>query len=292
MSYESMTKELRALSRKLLESGEVGVVIGYARGGYGEATRPVFITEPGAVDKLVWSPHCVANLAVYLPKKDVQQLGRPAIVAKGCDVRAIVVLMQEKQIEREDVVIIGMACEGMRDYDPRTNGAGELRKCAACKVRTPHVRDHLIGEELAPADGAADRGKIEELESAPLAERWAFWQSELERCIKCYACKAACPLCYCDTCFVEKTRPAWTSASTSPKEVFTFHLFRAFHLAGRCVGCGECERACPQGIRLSLLNEKLAKEVVGDYGYLPGMDAEQLAPLISFKKDDPEDFIL
>ncbi|URW87892.1 4Fe-4S dicluster domain-containing protein [Blautia wexlerae] len=30
-----------------------------------------------------------------------------------------------------------------------------------------------------------------------------------------------------------------------------FHIIRAFHVAGRCTDCGECDRVCPQGIPAS-----------------------------------------
>jgi formate hydrogenlyase subunit 6/NADH:ubiquinone oxidoreductase subunit I len=50
----------------------------------------------------------------------------------------------------------------------------------------------------------------------------------------------------------------------------TFHLGRAFHLAGRCIGCNECERVCPMDIPISLLNRKLVKEVESNFGFKAG----------------------
>lgn len=52
----------------------------------------------------------------------------------------------------------------------------------------------------------------------------------------------------------------------------TFHLGRAYHLAGRCVGCNECERVCPMEIPISLLNAKLALEVEAAFGYQAGLN--------------------
>jgi ferredoxin len=52
----------------------------------------------------------------------------------------------------------------------------------------------------------------------------------------------------------------------------TFHLGRAYHLAGRCVGCDECERVCPMDIPISLLNAKLAQELKASFDFQAGMN--------------------
>src|SRR3989304_8772724 len=110
-----MENTLRQKAKELLASGEVKVVIGWGWSRTKTRTTPVFITDPADVDKLVWNPLCVNNLSVYLTRKfkDIQALGRPAIVAKGCDIKNIVVLITEAQIKREDVYIIGVTCDGV-----------------------------------------------------------------------------------------------------------------------------------------------------------------------------------
>jgi ferredoxin len=187
-------------------------------------------------------------------------------------------------------VVIGIGCTGVSDpcgADPEAL----LGKCTACRVQTPPLYDHLIGGEVEPATANPDLSSVERLEKMGVDERWHFWQEELERCTRCYACRAVCPLCYCETCFVDKTRPAWTSHAHTGQDTFFYHLFRAFHLSGRCVGCGECSRLCPQQIPLGLLNQKMAKEVGELYGFRSGLDSETCSPLLTFKPDDPEEFI-
>jgi ferredoxin len=70
-----------------------------------------------------------------------------------------------------------------------------------------------------------------------------------------------------------------------------FHLVRAFHVAGRCVNCGACARACPMGVDLVSLTKKLEKDMKELFGYMAGMDVEELAPFATFKEDDPQEFI-
>ena len=288
------TRELRALGRKLLVEGDVAVIIGYRDGLWEHTTRPHFATSPEATRHLVWNRHCVNNLTVYLTRPEIRALGRPAVVVKGCDALAIDVLTREHQLVRDDVVVIGVVCNGV--IDP-THAADDgptrmLAKCGRCTVATPPRVDHLVGEPAPSGTSVApDRSDLERLEALSTEARWRYWQAELERCLKCYACRAVCPLCYCERCFVEQTRPAWTSSAQTPKANLVFHLFRAFHLAGRCVGCGECARVCPQRIPLDLLNRKMAEEVADLFGFVAGEDPEAPAPLLTFARDDPQEFI-
>ena len=130
---------MRAEARKLLAEGTVKVVIGYGERG------PLLVTRPEDADRLVWNNRCTANLAMYLKRKEVKALGRPAIVVKACDERSLVVLEKESQFERKDLHVIGMACAGM-----------EQPRCANCAVRTPRFADTTIGQVAdQPADSAS-----------------------------------------------------------------------------------------------------------------------------------------
>lgn len=279
---QEMEKELRDLCRKLLQEETVKVVIGYAQTTPGMPAHPVFVTDPAKVDHLVWNNQCFFNLATYVTRKDIRALGKAAIVVKGCDEKALVVLEQESQIQRSDFFVIGMCCEGVGDP--------VLGKCASCDVHVPRFADAVIGaSHTAPS---VDRyAALDEFMKLSREERMAFWREEFSRCIKCYACRQACPVCYCNRCIVDKNRPIAFDTSATLKGNFAWHIVRAFHEAGRCIGCGECERACPAGIRLGLLNLALARSAETHFEYRAGMDPETPPIIGSYSLEDKENFI-
>lgn len=293
------------------------MVIGFEKGTLPMRSTPCFVREPDDADRLVWSGFCENNLAVYVRKRK----GKIAVVAKGCDSRALVELIKEKQIARDRLYIIGVPCTGMIDRkrvqeewgdrkidtveegeESLTIKGGGLEKtlkrdlflypsCQACISRNPVIWDERVGDpvEETREDTFQD---IENFEGLPDEERCAYFSSEMERCIRCYACRNACPLCYCEECFVDCSRPQWVGKSIDSSDTALFHLMRAFHLAGRCVECGACERACPLGIDIRKLNRKLSKDVQALYAYRAGTSLEEVAPLSTYRPDDAEAFIL
>ena len=283
---ENIQTAIRTRARELLELGEVSCVIGYERSPRGRV-RPTFVYEPADVDRLVWNDECRQNLMVYLhdrknPPRRGEEPPRVAVVAKPCDVRALNVLLHEEQVRREKVFVIGVACAGMRE-----EGADELEaRCRRCAERVPVFYDALVGEppDIEPVED--DWADVAELEGMSAEERLAFWAREFDRCIRCYACRQACPGCYCFECLAEQVDPLWMGIAIELPEKAFFHVMRAYHLAGRCVGCNDCERACPMHIPLSLLNRKIAKEVEGLFGYRAGGDPETPPPLATFRKDE------
>jgi L-lactate utilization protein LutB len=132
---------------------------------------------------------------------------------------------------------------------------------------------------------------VEEIEALATAERRALWDRYFERCLRCYACRNVCPLCYCRECVFDQHDPRWVSPAAAVASNRSFHLIRAYHLAGRCVDCGECERACPVGIPLRLINRKTARVVEESFHFQAGIDPEARSPLVAFAAEDPQEFI-
>ena len=285
---------LRERARDLLAKGQVRLVLGYGKTYSGEGVRPQLVEKPEEATSLVWNAGCVQNLSTYLTREPslgiIQKGGRVAVVAKGCDARAIVGLIQEKQLKREAVVVLGMVCDGV--VTGEAGGAGVPSKCRQCEWHTPPIFDELIGDKSAArskeGDPLADIKRIEQMSEA---ERWAFWTSELSRCIKCYACRQACPMCYCKECITEKSRPQWIEKSSSLRGNLAYHFIRAMHLAGRCIACEECRRACPMGIPVDLLSRFLSAKAEEAFGYKPGSDPKAEPFFVTSKDSDPDDFI-
>lgn len=288
-------KELRELARKLLDEGTVKAVIGYELGPRG--VRPAVVTDAAGTERLIFDERCVHNLAAYLsPRRPlVRALGPTAVVCKPCDARAAVVLERETQLDRKAVVLIGVRCGGVL-ADPHAPGPlGEATvagRCAVCDRREPVGVDYVLGEpQPAPPRPASLVDRITELDALEPDQRLAFWATELAACTRCNACRQVCPLCTCERCIQDKTQPQWIESSPHPRANFAWHLTRAQHLAGRCVGCGECERACPAHLPLSLLNRKVAQVVEARFGYRPAEDPKQPGPIGAYRLDDEQEFI-
>lgn len=296
--YEAVTDAIRAQAKHILETSAVTAVIGYVAGRRTGTAMPAIITSPAKAASLIFSPACVNNLALYLTKakKEVVKSGRVAIVAKGCDVRALAGLMGESQFKREDVVIIGAACAGVHgggisSTEPLTS-ATIARKCRECSVHLPSGVDVVCGTiHSQPPLDPVEQEELARLEAMSPTQRWAFWKEHFSRCIRCMACRQVCPFCYCEQCLCDKNRPQAVETSPRPAGNTAWHIVRAMHLAGRCAGCAECERVCPMDIPLNLLNRKMAQELKEHYGYEAGLAPVEKGPLHSFDEKDDQSFI-
>ena len=310
------TDKIKEIARRLLTDCRVDMVIGFRKGTVPMMNEPCFISSPDQADQLVWDSNCGVNLANYLANR-TEKIG---IVAKGCDSRNIVTHIIENKIKRDQLFIIGVPCQGMIDrrrltamFDAeireviesdaevtvrgvdfeKTLAKSELlqQNCSVCNHRNPVISDEMIADpviEQQNVDRYADVRRIEEMDAG---QRWEYFENLLASCIRCYACRNACPLCYCPTCFVDESRPQWVGKSQNPMDVRTFHFLRAYHCAGRCTDCGACERACPVGINMRVFTKKLEKDCFENFGWEAGLSPDVRPPLDTYQPDDPDDFI-
>ena len=305
---------------KLLSDGTVARVLGWKKGDLSyDITPAVFTSEEQLQKDFIFNDFCGANFAKYLLKETRKDEGKILVFLKPCDTYSFNQLLTEHRFDREKVYAVGIGCDGMIDINKIKLAVGDgilsvntdsdtivvetlydgqkqldkkdvlLERCVNCKSKKHVAYDELIGEEGEVLDNNRF-DQVAELEKMTADERFAFWQNELSRCIRCNACRDACPACTCEKCVFDN--PNSGVENKSPANSFEeqmFHIIRAFHVAGRCTDCGECSRVCPQNIPLHLLNRKFIKDINEFYGdYQAGEVVGSRAPLVNYTKEDIE----
>ena len=311
---EQLTTEIK----RLLDENLVDVVIGFKKEDSPLRPQPAFYRSADSLADFEYNGLCQNNLANYLTRYPHDT--RIGIVVRGCENRSVNALVVEHQHPRENLYLIGVPCQGIIDIKKIVREVGEEvsdvtetddevtlvvkgqshtfkrqdllhDSCQRCVQPNPVSADVLIGEPLPERSPDQVRESVEAFEALSKEERYAWFKEESERCIRCYACREACPMCYCTECFVDHATPRWTESDISPAGTQAWHLIRAFHQTGRCVSCGACERACPMDIKMTYLTDKLNKDMVDTYEFVVGVDDETQPPFASFNLDDKQRFV-
>ena len=306
-----MQEKLIARAKELLAEGKVQKVVGWRKGLFDyDVTPSVFTSAEDLENNFVFNEFCGANLSKYLVKitreieikksttrmnntmakqrdPNAQDAPIPSEVAlvflKPNDTYSFTQLLKENRITRDDVYAIGVPCQDtLKGAEP----------CGNCVGKKPVSCDEYIGVDpnAEVAQNTARMAEVEKLEAMSEAERFAFWQNEFSRCIRCNACRDICPACTCEKCVFDNNA-LYTSqkvAETSFEESL-YHIIRAWHVAGRCTDCGECSRVCPENIPLHLINRKYIKDINEFYGeYQAGAEVGSRAPLVNYTTEDIE----
>ena len=305
---------------ELMDAGIVSSVLAWKRGEFDYDVTPAVFSDPDELRaELVWNGFCSANLSKYLVKKLEKLEGKLLVFLKPCDTYSFNQLLTEHRFDREKVYAVGVQCGGMVDIGRVKAACGEgidkvsfdgdkltvtnlydesftvdmndalAERCVNCKSKKHVAYDELLGKEGEVIDSNRF-DEVEKIEKMTADERFAFWQSQLSKCIRCNACRDACPACTCEKCVFDN--PLSGVENKSPANSFEeklFHIIRAYHVAGRCTDCGECSRVCPQNIPLHLLNRKFIKDINSFYGeYQAGAEEGSRAPLVDYTLNDIE----
>ena len=310
---------VRKEAARILSEKKVDVVIGFKKGTIPLKTQPAFISSPDGAEQLILDGFCQNNLAVFLHNQPKDK--RIGLVGRACESRAVRALAIEHQVNRENLYLIGVPCSGILDWKKIQNtangpitraveegdqiileAAGKKKalkrrefvvdSCRKCTRREPVGVDVLIGEiqanefendDLPPPWGDKFVKKSSNV-------RYKLFTEETDRCIRCYACREACPMCYCTECFVDHIAPRWSESMVTPGGTQAWHIIRAFHQTGRCVECGACERVCPMDIKMVYLTDKLNDDMKETYGFEVGADEEKQPPFATITLDDKNRF--
>ena len=315
-------QELIKRMKELLDSGEVQRVLGWKKGDLSYNPEPAYFGSADELDNFIYDGFCGANLSKYMIKACNLE-GKTLVLLKPCDTYSFNQLLKEHRILREKTYVIGVGCKGKLDIEKikkmgikgilGVSGAEIDGKCDVLKIETAygektvdykdamlercHVckgKDHMIYDELLLESADTIDGDrftdVDIIEGLTPEEKFAYFQQELSKCIRCNACRNVCPACSCRKCVFDSNKfDSEQKANVDPFEESMFHIIRAFHVAGRCTDCGECSRVCPQGIPLHLFNRKYIKDINELYGeYQAGEDAEALSPLTDYTLADVE----
>ncbi|MBR3864532.1 MAG: 4Fe-4S dicluster domain-containing protein [Clostridia bacterium] len=314
---QGLEKLMLEKANALLQSGEVDRVIGWKKGESYYDVSPATFTKDN-LEGFVYNCFCGANLSKYLVAESKKE-GKMLVFLKPCDTYSFNQLLSEHRIEKEKFYVVGVGCNGHLDmnkvYAQGVEGilsmsedennlivetvygqkivekeSALLIKCLTCKSKEFAVADEtLVVGEMKPANPNRFE-EVEKLESMTEAERYAFWKEQLSKCIRCNACRNACPACTCINCVFDNNASGISAKANADEfEEKLFHIIRAYHVAGRCTDCGECSRVCPQNIPLHLINRKVIKDINENYGdYQAGAEVNARNPLVNYTKADVE----
>ncbi|MCK9220153.1 MAG: 4Fe-4S dicluster domain-containing protein [Bacteroidales bacterium] len=280
------TKQIQEIVAKLFAEDKIDVFAGYRMTGFDENQVPVLIQSSGEVSRLVFNDKSVFNLCNYL-KYDHTRNKRVGLVVKGCDSRSLNLLLTEGQVKRERLYIVGIACDGVVDEQ-----GNKMQNCEECMFPDALVYDELLGTQH-PEGKYKVNSDIKELASKGLVERRAYFEEIFESCIRCNACRHSCPLCYCTKCCIDQETSKLYNGANNTSSAFHALMTWSLHLAGRCVDCRNCEKACPSHLPLHLLhkwNERVIYENFQEH--LSGVKEGDRGAFYKYSLQDPDDFIM
>lgn len=280
------TKQIQEIAGRLFAEKKIDVFAGYRKNLFDNNQVPVLISDPAEIPVLVFTEKSVFNLVNYL-KFEHTRNKRVGLVVKGCDSRALNLMMTECQVKKENVFVIGICCEGVVDEKGE-----KAQNCIECVMPDPVVYDEILGTPSGKREYKAN-ADITELAQKALHERAGYFEEIFENCIRCNACRHSCPLCYCAKCCIDQETSTLYHGSNTPSSAAHALLTWSLHLAGRCVDCRNCEKACPSHLPLHLLHKQNETVIHENFQqHLAGMIKDDRGAFYKYSMQDPDDFIM
>ncbi|KPJ65836.1 MAG: hypothetical protein AMJ45_04550 [Syntrophobacter sp. DG_60] len=165
----------------------------------------------------------------------------------------------KRAIDAKAIIIEKASEESVKDRERKDKEATQLA--------------HNWGEEV-----------LNEMNQMSYEQRLSYWFKNFDRCIKCFGCKDACPICYCKECYLESWRGFVKAGEVPPDKMFP--LVRLSHVADSCVNCGQCQDSCPMEIPFLKLYYMLQQELIPIFGYRPGFDVNEPPPLTLITEEE------
>ncbi|MEN6437258.1 MAG: (Fe-S)-binding protein [Syntrophobacter sp.] len=246
--------------RQLLASDDVVGVLGL-REEHG-AVAPYVFTTAEETSRLTMEPKWALAKTAWRISRSLPAGKSLGLVCRGCDIRALEELVKAQQLPPGAIKTIGVACS--------------TEQSMTCMCETPFPPD---GEALAGVDPMSLPAVLD-LSIEP--GRLDRWREHFQRCIKCYGCRNACPVCVCPSCKLEEE--GYVTLGMVPPEPMAFHLIRAMHVADRCVGCGACQDSCPAELPLLAFHLAMRNALRERTGYISGTPA--VSPLLTVGREE------
>ena len=144
-----------------------------------------------------------------------------------------------------------------------------LVKTVEAKSQGIEIRQNIVNTML--NQSKKQKEKDFEKTTGDIIDVLKIYKDELSKCIKCYGCREACPLCYCEDCCLESEGPEWIPGGYTPAAPF-FHLTRMVHMADTCTNCGQCSEVCPSEIPVSKIWATVNEKIKETFNYYSGRD--------------------
>jgi len=268
-----MEAQVRLRCKELLSEKKVAAIWGLREKD--ECAVPFLFQNPEEIDALTLSPKFPLSftcrpspetiLSILQKKMPGKRIG---VVARGCDERALIELAKSERVDLDFVEVIGFPCD-----------QAQAEECACSR---PFPQNPIGGNKVA---GIPEEKAFQKLLALELKDRLKFWEAQLSKCIKCYGCRNACPMCFCKECRMEQS--AYTEIGWLPPEFPLFQFVRFYHMSDHCIECGECEKACPMDIPLRKITKYLRSRMEELFDYHPGLDVKRKSPILTTVDEDP-----